>query len=851
MHFTITQYFLLLVAVLATFPLVADAELAQRGPSKSKSKTQIPRPWITEYDTQAPTQPPTGAPEPTGCKAPFPAGQTPEAPSNVAGPEASCPCPSTPSVTALEYLGTGYNIFEGNPRGGLNTELDPGFRSSIIKLVTEEGVTTQNGEFRIPLGTDLRYTTTCQFASKSNEIASTSQYQRELSSEATVTRQTSASGNILGFKFGSDSFFSRSERYESFSSNRATTQTTSFESKALCTEFEARLHRFHTHEREDDFNRALATLPTSFNRDDEMHKQRFGDFLNEYGTHYVNYVVLGAKQVYSLEMMSIDVIRLQNQGVSVAQSTSSKTMFGFERSADVGVSGTVPGTPAEVSVMTTVTVEASTSSTNTDTRAMSRKEEQLEMIRQSTTTVVETNIGGTPPSNGQWQNWAATAKIRPMPIMYELSEVTEFMSEEVAEAFANYLEYYLEQGRSTDNRQISDALHFGVAGPEGEAISSYTLDPISKQRALTQFQEANSTGLSIDKFFRYNILWEGSGDYESAVFVTLIRDNLCPNEQEDLLEFGVINDQMEPYMLQVPFGLRLAPGKVTAAIFGVDLDDKLNLTSFSYLAADNIPNNTFGYVAGAVHPQGYATNNVFGSNIGFKISQTNDREYIVTFSTPFKEPPTTLFAPLWFPRSDALPTQIGEVIVGSRGCTVTECKLQVGSVRPNLPANFFSTEDRFLGFSFMSFDGAMNNTAGMVHGRVELVAGNLNVNITAPADGKGKNFTATPMFKRTSFGFLEFESFGGVLIEFANEFIDIPSVIVTPEIGTTNLSQSDFDGKALDDYTIPYVVVEHITTSQIFVKAAILFYAKDADSPSSLFLYTPVSFSFVAVGPVQ
>jgi len=341
---------------------------------------------------------------------------------NVVLSGACCPVKRIPGVTALEYLGAGYNIFEGNPRGSLSSELDPGFCNGVVNLIVDPSMATLNREFVVPLGTEHRATTSCQFSSSSTEISSTNEYQKELSREAMVTRQTSASGNILGFKFGVDSFYSRSDNFQSFAMQRLQTQTTSYQSRALCTEFEARLQKFYEHTLQDAFRRGLDSLLSTFDSGNEEHKALFGDFLDEYGTHYVNYVALGAKQVYSLEMKSLDIMELRSMEIEVSTSTSSKTMFGFERSAQVEGSGKVKGVDVKVSTEIRVQAELSTSESMTET--VSEKEMELNEIRQRTQRVVETNVGGTPPSDGQWQTWAATARERPMPILYELSELT-------------------------------------------------------------------------------------------------------------------------------------------------------------------------------------------------------------------------------------------------------------------------------------------------------------------------------------------------------------------------------------------------------------------------------------------
>lgn len=816
-------------------PTAAPTRPPTAAPTKppTAAPTRPPTAAPTQPPTAAPTQPPTAAPTQPPTAAPTQPPHPQTTPSKGS---------TTPSITALEYLGAGYNIFEGNPRGSRTSELDPGFRRGVIKLVAIEEALTLNNEFAVPKGTELRYTTACQFESKSTEVSTTSQYQKELSLESTVTRQTSASFNIFGLKFGTDSYFSMSEKYRSFAKQRTEAQTTTFQTRAFCTEFEARLQRFYDHEPTDAFHRALATLPNKFEKNNETQRELFGNFLDEYGTHYVNYVVLGAKQLYSLEMQSRNVLLLREMSIDVSKSTSSKTLFGFDKTAKVSAGATIPGTPISVNVETDITVQAEAGFSNSAANQETEEEKNLDEIKARTENFIETNVGGTPPVDGQWQTWAATAKDRPMPIIYELTELSSLMLEEVAEAFADYVEYYLENGRTTDDRTINDALHYGVAAPDGQAISSYTNDPTANQRALTElvkskeeFVEFNPVivgNRTADSFFRYNVLWDGSDLFGSALLLTLIRDNISPNQQEDLGELGLVTDDFTPKGIRIPFGLSLDPGKATAAIFGATgVED---LTSFSYLAADDIPVNDM-YRVGVIHPQGYATNRIFKNKVSFSIRQRNDQEFVVEFSPPFKETPTFLAFPLWFPINDNYPARRIDVSVATRSCSTTECSLQVGG--PGV--------DKLLGFSFVSFDGALNNTDGIVHGNIniESVLGGRSFDVSEPMNGVGNNFTAVSSIgRKQSLGPQNSTTFtGGILITFANEFQDIPSVTVTPQIDEAQLFQTYLP---LAAYGLPFAVVEHVTTKQVLIKAALVTFQSDE------YLYTPVPFSFVAVGPM-
>lgn len=84
-----------------------------------------------------------------------------------------------PGVTALEHLGAGYNALEGDPRSSLTTELDPGFRNGVIKLIPDQSKLTLNREFAVPLGAEHRHTASCQLSSKPSEAPAAPRHQSE------------------------------------------------------------------------------------------------------------------------------------------------------------------------------------------------------------------------------------------------------------------------------------------------------------------------------------------------------------------------------------------------------------------------------------------------------------------------------------------------------------------------------------------------------------------------------------------------------------------------------------------------------------------------------------------------
>lgn len=58
----------------------------------------------------------------------------------------------SPGVPSLEYLGLGYDILYGNPRGSDSGELDPGFRSQVMLLPKDLSITTFDEVYSVPVG---------------------------------------------------------------------------------------------------------------------------------------------------------------------------------------------------------------------------------------------------------------------------------------------------------------------------------------------------------------------------------------------------------------------------------------------------------------------------------------------------------------------------------------------------------------------------------------------------------------------------------------------------------------------------------------------------------------------------
>ena len=774
-------------------------------------------------------------------------------------------------VRALEYLGTGYNIFEGNPRGSETSELDPGFRASVIKLVQDTSMRTLDQSFSVPLGTELRFLIACEFSSTSTELSSVDEYQSQLSSESTVTETSGFGFSFLFFSYSNKKSFSKSQRYSSFASSRTQTRSTGFESRAFCTEVQGHLQKYYEHELEDTFKTAMDSLPVPFVASDNDTIDRYRNFIEEYGTHYVTSVELGAKRTYMIEMNSEDVLTLRQEEIDVATEVSSKTSFSFEMEVDLEAS--IPVGPAQLSAGTTISNSFNVDSSSASTTSDSERVKNLKEISTKVTRVTETNVGGTPPASGNWQEWAKTAAARPMPMLYTHRALIDVMPEDTAVAFFDAIQYFYDD---TDDaiKDIDNALTFGVADKDGRAISTYTFDPVSNQRsqaviiapptpanptiapsaAVTapSMSEAPTSSVTLAPqavvsadvhFFTYDLLWDGSTTEVSAVFATFIRDNISPNVQEDQFEQGFLLESggLLPRDSLYPIGLTVGANKAKFGAFARTrtVANSAFLNSFSYLAVDSLANvkGLDGQiVVGVVDPQGYARNEVYTEKLGFEISQTDDNNFIVTFDRPFKESPTMIVFPMWFPKQEGVyPRDLGQIQIGLKSCSIASCNVQVGANTDGATVTNPIDVGQFLGFTFLAIDGSFTTDEvtvpaakvassswpsmapsepdqppriNIVHGIVDVDLSDLNNNNIQVERLSGSGFkaisrfnydtTATtyPLFapdptedepKQINF-IVSNQIQGGVSIEFDTPFLGIPSVIVTPVPGDVDFT---------------------------------------------------------------
>ena len=102
-------------------------------------------------------------------------------------------------------------------------------------------------QHRVPLGTAVKYVSSCKFDSSSTEVSSDSDLRKSMSKEAEMSESFSASASFaqsnliqsFSASVSASSAFSQSSKFESESEQSKSERSMSFESRAICLEFEA------------------------------------------------------------------------------------------------------------------------------------------------------------------------------------------------------------------------------------------------------------------------------------------------------------------------------------------------------------------------------------------------------------------------------------------------------------------------------------------------------------------------------------------------------------------------------------------------------------------------------------
>jgi hypothetical protein len=560
-----------------------------------------------------------------------------------------------------------------------------GFQHRVVRLVQRQDNLSVDGEYTVPIGTELRYTSSCKYDDKSTEISSEKDYRETLSKEAgfssTSSRSTSASANNLFFSasssFSSKQSFKGSEKFNSFAESTSKENTVSFEARAICSEFEANFKPYAELELDEHFAAALDELPCKYNSKNPEHVSAFSSFFSAYGTHYIRQVVLGGKRIHTSTMSSRDFSQLTREQVDVASSLSFEMQSAMGASLNVkagmvkGVASLAGPKGAMVSNFIDVatggdddasilgaSINDESSFSLTAFSKSSQQAEAVQKIRQKNVVTSEVNIGGLP--NVDWRSWAATVKEKPMPISYEIAAIWELMDDSKAIAYLDALIHIYGLDLNPDNEKNVglDAMHFGVVRGTGEPISEYSLNPNSDFRALLDvgLEPTNLTlvtnRLDDDELLQYELVsktvpiitygttWRKKLNRPTPMFATTINGDIGSNTAEErglsiikrfasatdsaIIQLSYAFDDLFDIDNNVPFGISFdstSAGRIAMTNF-IEGKEAEDLPSFSFLTVENLPKNQDRIWSGVVSNDGLLLT-PFGAGDGVEVTITS------------------------------------------------------------------------------------------------------------------------------------------------------------------------------------------------------------------------------------
>jgi len=217
---------------------------------------------------------------------------------------------ATPCIMPnIGYIGLGYDLARGNPQCqtgcAATAGIDPGWASTspVIKFIYDN-TTTGDGRFYVPQGFHLLRTPKCSMSSSTTAIHSTTEYQKSLSVDASV------SGGGLGWSFSASGDYAKtSQSLNSYSQ-------TSYHTTAICSVYKGNVLPDYPLPLTEEFKTGVANLPASYD------EQKYLGFVSNYGTHYVKNVFMGAKFTYQMLLATSDVQSMTSKSVDVAAAVS-------------------------------------------------------------------------------------------------------------------------------------------------------------------------------------------------------------------------------------------------------------------------------------------------------------------------------------------------------------------------------------------------------------------------------------------------------------------------------------------------------------------------------------------------
>lgn len=277
-----------------------------------------------------------------------------------------------PSVSA-GYVGMGYDIFKGNPEGNpsARTMVDPGFRIGVVDAeYSQEYLTVGMTKLRPKYGY-ARKETACQMAKQITTETTMGDY--------TDTLNIDANGGVdmPGLQF------SLSGGYKEMKQDVVNNKVERNVMKSYCLVYRSGVDP----DMPLKVTSAFAASVDKLKKKDTngFSEQDWYTFFGRFGTHFLNDVHFGGKQVNIMMMRSEDVTKLRNEGINAAVSGSAN--FGA-----VKISGGA---------------------------SVATDEKKKEKFNKMESCYQQLSLGGSPHET--FSDWASTVPDSPMPVKYDMA----------------------------------------------------------------------------------------------------------------------------------------------------------------------------------------------------------------------------------------------------------------------------------------------------------------------------------------------------------------------------------------------------------------------------------------------
>ena len=273
----------------------------------------------------------------------------------------------------IDYTFVGYDIVRGYP---LTTARDPGFKKAIFKADYVNGKSNGDCRYLVPKGVKALQDVSCDVSFKSDTVRNTAEFHKSLATSASVE------GGGFGFSF------SASASYQKATSEMSSGEYVYIISKAQCTSYFSEIDLSSLPPFDEGFQSFATKLEGASSTDQDV-----SDFIETYGTHFLESVTFGSSYTQEHRMKSTDYKTMSSQKFGVTARASYSGLF----SAGGGFS--------------------------LDSEQQAAASEFNKKVETTTVTV-----GSAPPSNGDAMTWASVVKESPVPIKYKLRPIADLFT---------------------------------------------------------------------------------------------------------------------------------------------------------------------------------------------------------------------------------------------------------------------------------------------------------------------------------------------------------------------------------------------------------------------------------------